>query len=413
MARVNVVPFASALRDKKGMQERVSRYLTELKAVGGFEFSLATPDSEQPDSDVTLLLVLSGGVEAQVLEFLARSHGPALILAHPADNAVAAAVEVLAFLNAAETRGRIVQAIPGWQGELGDLLTTFAARARMERARLGVIGTRTVEVLEPWRLTEQVKRVWGPCLVRMHMQELIEAVRAADIGQAKEAASEFVRNAGGIVEPNSDTLVGAGSIYVGLKDLVERHHLNAVTVKCFDLLPVFQNTGCYALARLNEEGIPAGCEADVLSTLGMLFLREITGQPSFMANPSVIHQEEGKITLAHCTIGRSMTQSYTIRSHFESGIGVGIQGYVPSGPVTIVRIGGRHLEEVLIARGDLLECGSRGDMCRTQLTIELADPEVARTILSRPLGNHHLVLVGDWEKRIRGFTSLFIQTAKA
>ncbi len=38
------------------------------------------------------------------------------------------------------------------------------------------------------------------------------------------------------------------------------------------------------------------------------------------------------------------------------------------------------------------------------------NPEDAETMLSSPLGNHHLVVAGDWEKRIDKFTSLFIRT---
>lgn len=414
MVQVSVVPFGSPLRDKAGMQERVSHYIEELRAIPGYEFTVMAPEAcsrwegqGEAGESITLILALSGGIEAPVLGFLARSDEPALILAHPADNAVAAAMEIVAFLNAAGKKGRIIQAIANWRNDLANLLTLFAARAAMKRARLGVVGTRDVEVMDPWRLAQQVRCVWGPRLIYTDLQELVDAVQGADEGTARDAAEEFRKSAERVAEPDHPTLLGAAKIYIGLRTLVERHRLDAVTVKCFDLLPLLQNTGCYALARLNEDGVPAACEADVLSALGMLLLRELTGEPSFMANPSVIYPDEGRMVLTHCTIPRTMARSYTVRSHFESGIGAAIHGDLPSGPVTVARVGGRQLAEVFAASGRLVGCGSRDDMCRTQLTVEFGSRVVADLILTKPLGNHHLVVLGDWEGTIREFASLF------
>lgn len=409
MIKVNVVPFASPRANRKSMQDMVLQLFAEIEALPGLECTLEQPNEKQPEADVTVLLAMGGGIEPRMLPFIECMDEPALILARPAGNALAAALDVLAIANGAGRPGRIVQATAGWQDELSELIAVFAAGARLKRRHIGVIGTRVIDVMDAFRLAIQVRKVWGPRLVHMEMQELIDATRSVDPAQAAQGAEEFVRGASKIVEPDKETLVGAARIYLGLRRVVENRRLDAVTVKCFDLIPVLANTGCYALARLNEEGIPAGCEADVLSTLGMLFIRELTGLPSFMANPVVIDPGAGTVTLAHCMIARTMTASYIIRSHLESGLGVGIQADLTPGPVTVVRLGGKKLDQVFAARGDLLGCSFRNDMCRTQLMIRLADPETTRSILSRPLGNHHLVVTGDWVKRIREFTSVFMQ----
>lgn len=433
LPRVRVVPFASPLNagEEIAVRERAEGYLAALRQIDGFEFEMTPLDwvtgdrsgrgsdgdgangraagRGRPDADITLVLALGGGIEEKVLKFVPSVDGPVLMLAHPANNGLAAAIEVLSFLNLEGRDGRIIQAVDGWQRRLADLLHVFAARARMRRARLGIVGVRNTEVMEPWRLAGRVKEAWGPELMYFDLAELIDLIKAADVEEAREAAREFRQNAAAVVEPDDETFLGAAKAYVGLRNLVERHHLDAVTVKCFDLLPVLRNTGCYALARLNEEGIPAACEADVLSALGMLFVRELTGQPSFMANPSKIDEDSGTITFAHCTIARNMLSSYTVRSHFESGIGVGIQGQIPGGPVTVVRLGGRDLKSVFAEPATLVATGARHDMCRTQLDVKFRDPDAARAILERPLGNHHLIVLGEWEKRIREYEALFLR----
>jgi L-fucose isomerase-like protein len=417
-ARISVVPFVSDLRDEEQIRARISGYVEKLQQIKGFEFYLSSPDRERvlpspdrahPDSDMTLPLVLSGGTELQVLEFLACLDEPALILAHPSDNALAASLEILAIFNADAHIARLVQATPGWQEELRGLLKMFGARARMKRARLGVFGSREIETVPPWRLTKAVKQVWGPRLVRFDMDELIDAIGTVDPKEAKDVAFEFAQRARCIFEPEEDALEGSAKIYLALKKLVEQHRLDGITVKCFDLLQPCNNTGCYALARLSEEGIPAACEADILSCLGMFFIHELTSQPSFMANPSVIDVESGMIRFAHCTIPRTMTSAYRIRSHFESGIGTAVEGDVKPGPVTIVRIGGRRFSEVSVASGTVRECDLIEDMCRTQVTVELPDKAFAKQLLLKPFGNHHLIVEGDHRQRIQEFMELFIQ----
>ncbi|HXL03924.1 MAG TPA: hypothetical protein PLH34_03870 [Bacillota bacterium] len=417
-AKISVVPFVSELRDEGEIRARIAGYVEELQKMTGFEFHLSSPDNEcllsspdgeHQDSDMILPLVLSGGTELQVLEFLAYLDEPALILTHPSDNALAASLEILALLGADKHIARLVQCTPGWQDELSVFLRMFMARARMKRARIGVFGSREIEVAAPWKLIKTVKQVWGPRLIKFGMDELIDSIGNADPEEAEDAAFEFAKRATCIFEPEEEVLEGSAKVYLALKKLVEQYRLDAITVKCFDLLQPCRNTGCYALARLSEEGVPAACEADILSCLGMFFIHELTLQPSFMANPSQIDLESGRIVFAHCTIPRTMTSAYRIRSHFESGIGTALEGDVKPGPVTIVRIGGRRLDELSVACGMVMESDLREDMCRTQVTVELRDKAYAKELLTKPLGNHHLIVEGDHQERIQEFMELFIQ----
>ncbi len=60
-----------------------------------------------------------------------------------------------------------------------------------------------------------------------------------------------------------------------------------------------------------------------------------------MANPSMINARTNEIILAHCTIGIAQTEQFIIRNHFETESGIGIQGILPAGDVTIVKCGGK------------------------------------------------------------------------
>ena len=73
-----------------------------------------------------------------------------------------------------------------------------------------------------------------------------------------------------------------------------------------------------------------------------------------------------EIILAHCTIGIRTNGQFIIRNHFETESGIGIQGILPTGDVTIVKCGSESLDEYCLSTGTLVENTNYINMCRTQ-----------------------------------------------
>ena len=185
----------------------------------------------------------------------------------------------------------------------------------------------------------------------------------------------------------------ADAIYQALKVIVARHSLQGFTLRCFDLLTTVHNTGCLALAKLNAEGIIAGCEGDVPAMLSMKIAHVLTGFTGFQANPASINPSTGEMLFAHCTIPLNMVERYEFDTHFESGIGVGIRGYMKEGPVTIFKVAG-DLSRKFIEEGELIRNQAQPDLCRTQQVILLTDKQKTAYFLNDPIGNHHIIIPG-------------------
>lgn len=413
--RLGVVSVASMWRDPKGIEERQARYREELLAVGarmGVEFVWHKPDAtaaELSSGDGLIILVLSGGTERAALTAISRWSGHFTLLAHSADNALPAALEILSLARGGGARGDLIQARRDWQQELGRRLHLMRARQLMAGSVLGVIGSRDIEPMPDWEMEAKVHEAWGVHLRYIPMAELLSEVGNVGDGEASKIAGELEAEAQACVEPDAASIIGAARLYSALRAIVARHKLSALTVRCFDLLTPIGNTACYGMARLNDEGIPTACEADVGSAITMMLAYYLTGSPGFMTNPAEIDPESGRVFLAHCTIPTSMCECFTLRSHYESGIGVGIEGTVGRGRATLVRVGGPELREVYAAAGTLLEFEPRAEMCRTQVMIELDSPLEAGRILSRPLGNHHIVLKGDHADVIKDYADAYLR----
>ena len=189
-------------------------------------------------------------------------------------------------------------------------------------------------------------------------------------------------------------IIGKPSDWYGaLKTLIGRHRLQGFTLRCFDLLTALKDTGCMALAKLNAEGYVAGCEGDVPAMLSMMMVRSLLGVSGFQANPARIDPETGEMLFAHCTIPLDMVERYELDTHFESGIGTGIRGYMKEGAVTIFKVAG-DLSRHFIAEGQLIRNESKPDLCRTQQVISLFDKRQADYFLTQPIGNHHIIMPG-------------------
>ena len=201
----------------------------------------------------------------------------------------------------------------------------------------------------------------------------------------------------------------AAGVFGALADLAAGQRLDAVAVRCFDLVTRRGTSGCLALAELNDRGTVAACEGDLASAVAMLWVRELLGTASWMANPVHADPGSGLLRLAHCTIPRSLVTGFELRSHFESGKGVALAGSLPPGPVTLVRLGGRALEQAFVAEGHAVPATPREDLCRTQVDVTLAPGEVAE-LLARPLGNHLVLVPGNWAARLRDYREWAVAT---
>jgi L-fucose isomerase-like protein len=319
-------------------------------------------------------------------------------------------LEALAAVRQQGGRGRIVfvsgdAALD--RARLDDAVRDLEVIARMRSTRLGIVGGPSSWLVASSPDPATVRRRWGPDVVTVDPALMIELTRTPVVPTGV-LAERFTR----VADPVRTT-VGhqpvddAVGVSAALADVIEDHRLDAVTVRCFDLLADPGTSGCLALAGLNDDGIVAGCEGDVPSALAMLLVRYLLDQPAWMANPAAVDADAATVVLAHCTVAPSMVEGFALDTHFESGRGVGISGRFAEQPVTLLRIGGRDLEECWIVDGRIVATGDDADLCRTQVTVTLP-PGAVDDLLDRPLGNHLVLAAGHHADRLTRWWELAV-----
>ncbi len=404
MNKIEVLTHASPLQqDAKKLRALKSSLLTGLRDAADFEIDEVT----KPSGDgLAAVLVLTGGVERDVLKTVAQLPPPTLLVAHPGNNSLPASLEILARIRRDGGDGRILFGTPAQiVPELRLELVLARAWHALRFSRVGLVG-------EPsdWLIASDVDPAFlkgrlAVDLITLDVQELLDDIQSATVSRKELAA--FTREAQDIIGPKTADIREAITVYRGLRTLVDEHRLAACSVRCFDLVTDLHTTGCYALSRLNDEGIPAGCEGDLQSLFSLYIASLLSGQVAFMGNVTSVDTESNVVSLAHCMCPLSMAMHYSVYTHFESDLGVGISGTFSEGAYTLFRLGGPRLDHVFVREGQLENPEFRADLCRTQLRLHMAEP--VQELLDAPLGNHHILIPGRHKRAIEQFCRRHLQ----
>ena len=383
-----IYTITSGLHDEASVSKISDAFLKDVFPEGDFEYRGAD-FSDFGSHELDLIYVRTGGAEgifkSLLPEMLAKGIGRYYLLTSGKSNSLAASLEILSYLRQQGLKGEVLHGSAAYlQERIHTLETVAAARKKLAGTRIGVIGQPSDWLIsshaDPMAVMDRI----GAKIVEVPMEELLHEIagQAGDDAPADEPMADNVRK----------SYPGATQIYHALQVLVDKYELGAFTLRCFDLLTAVGNTGCLALASFNAEGIPASCEGDVPALLSMMIAQALTGCTGFQANPARIDVESGQMLFAHCTVPFNMVENWQYDTHFESGIGVGIHGNLPEGPVTVFKVDGK-LGRHFAAEGTLLRNQYEDNLCRTQVVLQLK-PEDARYFLTDPIGNHHIILPG-------------------
>ena len=342
-----------------------------------------------------LIFIKSGGAEEKFKQIFQQINRSYLLLSSGLHNSLAASLEIASFL---KQKGKRVEIIHGDSDYIAtrikELRKIFQVKNRLVSSKLGVIGKPSDWLIASEVDYKKVKDTLGISLIDVEMDELVK-----EIDQDHNFAHPKLKD---IREKgfNKKSIDGALKIYNGFKTIVNKYKLDGITVRCFDLLEIYKNTGCLGLSLLNDEGIVAGCEGDIPALISMAILHYLTDEPVFMANPSSIDIDKNEIILAHCTLPLNMPDEFYLKTHFESGLGVGIKGVIEEGEATIFKLS-RDGKEYFVSGGEIIENLNSENLCRTQIRFRMN--EGVKYFLQNSLGNHHLICKGNYSKLVREF----------
>ena len=281
-----------------------------------------------------------------------------------------------------------------------------AAADRLRASRIGVVGEPPDGFYPCAGEADEIRRIFGTELTRIPLARMFEtASTASEVAVASSVAGFTEMRHLGDLPP--EEVEGTARLGSALRSLRDTEGLDAIAVRCWpECFTDFGAAACASIGRLNDDGIPATCEADVYGCLTGLVLGAITDEPNVSVDLVDPERASNTVVLWHCGhLPPSMAGGEVAAvPHPNRGVGVLGEFALRPGRVTIARVtraGGSH--GVAVGGGEILDTdrpfsGTCGVM-RPDTDVD----RVIETVLGSGL-DHHLGLVyGDHREAVRGF----------
>lgn len=404
--RITFIQFSSPLHDKGSVMEARG----ELYSLISSRFSLNIIDGakiDKPIEDICICFIATGGTEEQFKRAFDYIPKPVIIISDSFHNSLAASREISSWLcdkGVKYCHINIPMSIDSYIEEsifpkIEEMTAVQEASMALKGKKIALIGDASPWLISSSPNTKVLEEFFGISFINIPINEIEERFNKMET-PAEHEMSQFINF---LEDRDSNDLVLAIRMYKAIKEAIEGVGADSVTIKCFDLLPTCKTTACLALALLNDSGIISGCEGDIPSLWSMMVATAISGKATFMSNPSSADPRDLSVDFAHCTIPLSLAPAFTLPSHFESQIGIGVRGNVSKGVYTLFKIAGENLQRYFVAQGEIVSNTHIAQRCRTQIKFKFKSKEDYENFMEASVSNHIIIVPGKVDDKLIGF----------
>jgi hypothetical protein len=239
-----------------------------------------------------------------------------------------------------------------------------------------------------------------------------EFKRTEATDSVKKLADAYLQNAKAVVEPSKADILEAAKSYFALKKILQAEQADAVMMRCLPGLkrPHKHVPPCMAFMSLRDEGIPAGCQSDLNSTLTLMLVQQLFDRPGFQQNASM-ETEKNLYFGAHCTSASKMkgpgtaSEPYILRNHAEAGWGCVPRVLFSAGQdVTMALYLSKDPPQMLVYSGKIVSCPPIPPTGGCRSNIEMTINEVDDVCEVK--GMHQIIFYGSHARQLRAFCQL-------
>ena len=240
-----------------------------------------------------------------------------------------------------------------------------------------------------------------------------EFKRTGATAEVKKLAFTYSNNAKDVIQPTKTDVLEAAKTYFVLKRLIEVEKADAVMMDC---LPGLKNPRqhvppCMGFMSLRDEGIAAGCQSDLNSTLTLMLVQQLFGRPGFQQNASM-ETEKNHYFGAHCTCAsklngvNSAPEPYIMMSHCEAGWGCVPRVLWTKGrDVTMAQYVSGEKPQMYIYSGKVVGSPKIPPTGGCRTNIEMTINEVDNVCDVK--GMHQVIFYDNFARQLRTFCQLY------
>ncbi len=286
-----------------------------------------------------------------------------------------------------------------------------AVIGKLRRARFGIFGSSCPGMIDTACDETRLQKLLGSTVVHFELDDLIRERDASSAQEALRMARELKKRIGRS-EVALETISDQCRLLLGMKSLVNRHHLDGFSVRCWpELHDRHKATICLAMSNLAESGIVSACEADLTALVTSFLLKSITERPSTTLQITAQLDEQNALQMAHCgatAVSFAGNPRPALRSHMRTGAGAVVEFGFKPGVVTIAKLL-RPFEtgmKMFISRGEIILSDRATRGITATVRVEPSPAQFLQSMMQNAVEHHLVVTYGDWTENLEEFTYL-------
>jgi hypothetical protein len=229
-------------------------------------------------------------------------------------------------------------------------------------------------------------------------------------GEIRTIAEAYLRGARRVAGATRDDILNGVKSYVVARRLLAQEQADAITMDCLGALGKSKvSLPCIAWSRMNDDGIPAACEADLGAVASHIVVQYLCGRPGFQQDP-VAETAQEAIIGAHCSCATRLNgpeapaEPYDIIHHHGNRDAVPRTLWREGQEVTSIDVMPGKTPKMLIATGRVLgnvDVPPAGG-CVVSVMVKF---DGTGDVLAWP-GFHQVFFYGNWRRVLADFCRL-------
>ncbi len=223
-------------------------------------------------------------------------------------------------------------------------------------------------------------------------------VPAAAVTATRARVDAMVPN---LAEQEAEPLDKSLRSYRALTDTAAARRFDGVAVRCWpEFFTDYGGAACGAMALLNEDGIPAACEADAYGTVTNLALKAVADQAVFLADLVDIDAEGDTGVLWHCGLApyamRDPEAAATATVHSNRRKPLLFEFPLAPGRVTLARLSqSKGRTRMVVGGAEMLRAPKSFSGTSGVVRFDRPAAEVLDRIVAEGLEHHYCFAYGD------------------
>lgn len=185
--------------------------------------------------------------------------------------------------------------------QLVTLARAAAVKNSLHQTRVGVIGQHPDGFDACMFSHQECRDLFGVTVEEHDLIAFLDQLKELDDSTAQKHYEERTQVLTNLADMDYPATIKTLKAFEGMRRLVETHNYAGLAVRCWpDFFTHYGGAACGALAMLNEQYIPGGCEADVHGVITALILQRLSGEPAFNTDLVDLDMESDTCVFWHC-----------------------------------------------------------------------------------------------------------------